>query len=191
MLNISLQCLDTNWDIHLTFLQIWAMLIEAGFQSLTMILFNMLIRGMLLQMNTYPINVDNDDVHHQALGICKRKSDKVKDAKKVLLLLLQGLQKQSNGKMGDHVIVKPKWWPQRMHLYHLSDKTGRLITWNSKHVCSTNIMSEGYLQEQIKNYQGDWRTIFHKPYPKKCITPQTAPHEYQQGDINKPKFIFP
>ena len=40
-------------------------------------LFNSLIRGLLPKVNKDPINVDNDDLHHQALEAHHRKKDKV------------------------------------------------------------------------------------------------------------------
>ena len=65
-------------DIHLTLLQIQSMPIGAG-MSLTMILLNKLIRGMVPEMNRDSSNVNNADLHHKALETYQRKSDKGKD----------------------------------------------------------------------------------------------------------------
>ena len=46
--------------------------------NVAMILFNRPIRGLFLQMARDPINVDNVDLHHQALETQQRKNDKSK-----------------------------------------------------------------------------------------------------------------
>ena len=65
-------------------------------------LFNRLIRGLLPQMNEDSINVDNDDLHHEALEAHQRKDIRAKILEKILILLLQELQQQSSEKMVYH-----------------------------------------------------------------------------------------
>ena len=56
-------------------------MIGARLPSPAMMLFNRLIRGLLPQMNRDPINVDNDDLHREALEALQRKN-KGKDTRK-------------------------------------------------------------------------------------------------------------
>ena len=56
-----------NRDIHLALFQIYLMPIEAGLPSPITMLFNRLIRGLLPQMNRNPININSDDLHHEAI----------------------------------------------------------------------------------------------------------------------------
>ena len=60
--------------------------------QMTMMLLKRLIRGLLPQMTRDPINVDNDDLHHELLGTCQRRNDKGKDTEKDHPILLQELQ---------------------------------------------------------------------------------------------------
>ena len=61
---------------------------------------------------------------------------------------------------------------------------------NSKHIYNTNLKSEEYLREQIKNHQGDWR-IFLQAIAKGILDPlQTVLYDHYQGDISEPKFTF-
>ena len=66
--------------------------IGAGHLTLAMMLFNRLIRGLLLQMNRDPINVDSDGLHCEALEAHERKDDKDKDTQMDPPILLQELQ---------------------------------------------------------------------------------------------------
>ena len=58
------------------------MLIGVGLPSPATMLFNMSLRGLLPQMNRYPINVNTNNVHYEALESCQRKYDKGKDTQK-------------------------------------------------------------------------------------------------------------
>ena len=51
-------------------------------------------------MKKDPINVNNDDIYHEALDAYHRKMTRVKIPDKILLFSLQELQKQSSRKMG-------------------------------------------------------------------------------------------
>ena len=53
-------------------------------------------------------------------------------------------------------------------------KTGRLIMWNSKHVCSTSIMLEEYLHKQIKELSGVLEAIFTWAVPKEMHYPTNS-----------------
>ena len=55
-------------------------------------LFNRMIRGLLPQMSSDPINADKDDLHYKVLEVHQRKNDKGKDTKKILIFLLQELK---------------------------------------------------------------------------------------------------
>ena len=65
--------IDTNRDIHLPLRKIYLMLTVAGLPGLAMMLFNRPIRGLLLQMNRDPLNLDNDHLHDEALDMPKEK----------------------------------------------------------------------------------------------------------------------
>ena len=56
-----------------------------------MMLFSRPVRGLLPQMNREPINVNNDNLHYEALEVCQ-KMIMAKVLKKLLLDLLQELQ---------------------------------------------------------------------------------------------------
>ena len=47
-----------------------------------MMLFNKLLRGLLLQMNTYPINLSNNDTNYDPLEAHQRKYDKGNETEK-------------------------------------------------------------------------------------------------------------
>ena len=55
------KCLITNNGVNLPLLQIKSTLLGAGLSSLATPLFNRLISGLLPQMNSKPIDVNNDD----------------------------------------------------------------------------------------------------------------------------------
>ena len=48
-------------------------------------------KGLLPQMNRDPINVNNNNVHYEALGAHQRKYNIGKDTQKILLFVLQEL----------------------------------------------------------------------------------------------------
>ena len=88
------------------------MLIGAGLLSLAVMLFNRLIRGLLPQMSRDPINVDNDDLHHEALKDCQRKNYKGKDTQKDLRIFIKGatvaVQQEDRGPWTHGMIANPK-----------------------------------------------------------------------------------
>ena len=55
------KCLDKNNDVNLALLLIRLMPIVSGLPSPVILLFNILIRGMLPEMNREPININYDD----------------------------------------------------------------------------------------------------------------------------------
>ena len=57
-------------------------------------------------------------------------------------------------------------------------KTGRLITQNAKHLCSSNITSEEYLCEHIKKSSGSLEDIFVHTIPR------DMPDPYKQWPVN-------
>ena len=87
------------------------MLMGAGLPGLAMILFNRLIKGLLLQMKNDPIYANNDDLHHKALDAYQRKNDKGKDTQKDSLNIISGAMVAvhlEDGWLWTHgVIVKP------------------------------------------------------------------------------------
>ena len=66
------------------------MLIGAGLPNPTMMLFNRLIRSLFSQMNRHPIDIDNDELHYNALEAHQRKNDKVKDTHKDPFIYITG-----------------------------------------------------------------------------------------------------
>ena len=77
-----------------------------GLPSLTMMLFNRLIGGLLPQMGSDPLNVEKDDIHHEALEVCQRKKDKGTDTQKDPPIFITGatiIVWQENG--GDGCMV--------------------------------------------------------------------------------------
>ena len=61
------KCLDTTQDISLVLLQIQSMPLGAGLPTPVMMFFNRPRRGLLLQMNKEPININNEDIHYGVL----------------------------------------------------------------------------------------------------------------------------
>ena len=59
--------LNKNDDVNLTSLQIRSIPIDTGLPSPVTLLFNIPIRGLLLQKNNEPIDINNDDVQYEAL----------------------------------------------------------------------------------------------------------------------------
>ena len=78
-------------DIHLALLQIHSTQIGVGLLSPGMMLYNRPIRDLLPQMNRHPIDINNDDMHYEALRCTKENMIRVKILKKILLSLLQEL----------------------------------------------------------------------------------------------------
>ena len=119
--SILLKCLDTNRDIHLALAQIHLMPTGAGLLSLAIMLFNRLIRGLLPQMRRDSINVDNDDLHHEALEAGQRKNDKGKDTKKYPIVCLTrpmvAVQQQGRGLWPHAVIVETNNDEHKRHSY--------------------------------------------------------------------------
>ena len=76
------KCLDTCQDVRPALLQIWSTLIGMGPPSPTTLLFNRLIKGLLLQMHREPININNDDAQYEALEACQNKYIKKNDTQK-------------------------------------------------------------------------------------------------------------
>ena len=67
------------------------MLIGADLLSPATMLFNKPTRHLSTQINTDPINIDNDDLHHEALGACQRKRKKGKDTQKDPSIFIRGV----------------------------------------------------------------------------------------------------
>ena len=68
--------------MHQGLLQIHSTLIGTGLLSPETMLFNRPIRGLLPEMNRDPINVNNNDVHYEALEAHQRKNSKGKNTQK-------------------------------------------------------------------------------------------------------------
>ena len=58
------ECLDTNQHVNLALLQIQSTPIGAGLPSLTTLLFNRPMKGLLSQLHREPITVNNDDTQY-------------------------------------------------------------------------------------------------------------------------------
>ena len=90
------------------------------------------------------IDVNNDDLHYEALESHQRKKCKSKYTQKIYPW-------EDQGPWTHGVIVEPINDDHRECSYAIQvTKTGRLITQNSKHICSTSITAEEYLCDQIK-----------------------------------------
>ena len=71
-------------------------------------------------------------------------------------------------------------------------KTGILIMQNSKHLCSTNILSGEYIHEQMKETFREIGGHFCTNHTQVNAFPsQTTLNEHYQGDIIGPKLPFP
>ena len=68
--------------MHLASLEIHSMLIGVGLLRSAMMLFNRPLGGQLPESNRDPGNVNNDDMHYEALWDHQRKYDKGKDTQK-------------------------------------------------------------------------------------------------------------
>ena len=89
-----LMCIITNAltlikTYIIALLQIYSVLKGAGLASPPTMLFNGLIRGLLHQMNRDPINLDNGDLHHEALKAHRGKSYKGKDTEKNPIFVME------------------------------------------------------------------------------------------------------
>ena len=69
------KCTVSGGDIHMAMLQIGHTPQGQGLPSPAMLLFNYLVRGIKPVMDRQPINIDNDDEHHQALMHRQGKND--------------------------------------------------------------------------------------------------------------------
>ena len=81
---------DTGGDIHMAILQIRTTSLGQGLPSPTMLLFNCPVRGIMPVMDRPPINIDNDDEHHQTLMHRQCKMTKAMIPQKSLCLLQLG-----------------------------------------------------------------------------------------------------
>ena len=59
------KCSDSDGNIHIAMLQIRTTLLGQGLPSPVTLLFNCPVRGIMPVMDRPPINVDNDEEHHQ------------------------------------------------------------------------------------------------------------------------------
>ena len=70
-------------------------------------------------------------------------------------------------------------------------KTGRLITQNSKHICSTSITAEEMPMWTDQNIVGEIGGHFYVGHTwGNTLPPQTVLSEHYQGIINQPKLTF-
>ena len=73
------KCHDTTSDIHLALLQVRMMLLKPGLPSPTTPLFNCPKRSIMPKINRVPINIDNDDEHHNHKALLKRQTKMIQN----------------------------------------------------------------------------------------------------------------
>ena len=61
------KCLDSGGDIHMAMLQIRTTPLGQGLPSPATLLFNCPVRGLTPLIDRPPININNDEGHHNAL----------------------------------------------------------------------------------------------------------------------------
>ena len=81
------KCFDTKKDINLALLQIWSISVGAVLASPDTILFNRPAQCLLPQISRALINIDNNNVHFEALWVCQIKYSKNSDTPKKSCLL--------------------------------------------------------------------------------------------------------
>ena len=77
---------DSSGDIHMAMIQHYNTTpMGQGIPSCAMLLFNCPVRGIMPVMDRPPINVDNDDEHHQTLMHRQGKNDQGSDTSKLFM----------------------------------------------------------------------------------------------------------
>ena len=69
------KCSDSGSDVHMAVLQIRTTPLGQGLPNPATLLFNHLVRGIMLVMDMQPINVNNNDEHHKRLMHMQGKND--------------------------------------------------------------------------------------------------------------------
>ena len=73
--------------MHMAMLQLRTTTLGQGLPSPAMLLFNHLVRGIIPVMDRPPINIDNDDEHHQTLMHREGKNDQGNDTSKMFMYI--------------------------------------------------------------------------------------------------------
>ena len=138
-----------------------------------MLLLNRQIRGLLPQIHRVPIHVNNDGAQYEASKHVRTNVARTMILTKIYLFFSVGstvpVQCKDCGLWINRVIKEVNGNNHRgwSYIIHVT-KIGRLITQNMRHICSTPITMEQYLQEQIKKAFGWLEDIFMQTVHIEC-----------------------
>ena len=182
--------------IHLALLQICSTPIRVGLLSPVTVLLSGPVRGLLPQVNRDPININNCNMHDEAIEACQRKLIRARCLNRYFCLYCRSYSNSPAIRLGGMDTrcnsQTQQWWPQGMFLYHTGD-----IVWQTHHTgleahmqhqCSLRGVLAGSDQKGIELSGGHFCTSDIRGID--WVT-QTTIHGHCHRGIHESKLVFP